>query len=201
MIEIITEPLTIEQIKLRCDKNNRMTVHLLVHSEKLVELAGYEAFYDFIDRSVYPASYLQDFQWKSVGYFGDQTIIRVSADVSAVLEGETGEEDELPVNGNEVEADTEEPADVLIVSTAHITEKADRWLHGQAYLMVHDQMKACADVAESTYGYWLYAHDEYNSNYPQSLCKLFDFAKKQGYSYIKLDRDGPKYSGLDVYDW
>ena len=88
---------------------------------------------------------------------------------------------------------------VLVLSTSHIEQSTSEWLEGEA---AAEENATSIDVASSIYGFWMYVHDEWEvDQYPADLCRVFEFCKEHGFSYLCLDRDGDTVDGLPVFHW
>lgn len=87
---------------------------------------------------------------------------------------------------------------IPVISTGHISEDADKWLHdwgGQGYGAI---------IVAAYEGGWfikvLLDHDNV-SFIPQPVREVAEWAKARGYEWFRLDRDGSMVDGLTRYNW
>jgi len=76
----------------------------------------------------------------------------------------------------------------LVMSTAHISEKALNNLDGWPVIMSNDH----------TLRIYVQANQD---GLPEEVSKLLDYADNLDCDYLLLDSDGPFYPDLKVYDW
>jgi hypothetical protein len=85
----------------------------------------------------------------------------------------------------------------LVVSTVHITEEEDEYLHDDVYSQL--------SVYTTDYGHSIFVpHEnlkEFEGMVGKNVLSLLKIAKKNGCCYLKLDRDGFIYEDLPQFDW
>ena len=92
-----------------------------------------------------------------------------------------------------------EIARMWTLSTAHITEKTDRWLTKQ----VKEPTEGLC-VYKKTGGYFIYAPDDFDyeeMNLPEDIETIIAFAIGCEVDWICLDSDGPIDNGFKTYEW
>ena len=82
---------------------------------------------------------------------------------------------------------------MLTLSTAHIKPETAKWL---------DKANSCSPVyKKDEFGWFIFIdYSEKHDNIPKDLAKVIDFAKKNGCSWLCLDRDANETKLLPVYD-
>lgn len=81
---------------------------------------------------------------------------------------------------------------VLIISTAHITQKTAEII-SQLPLVIYEK---------DHYGYWILVPEDCEENsYPMDLQKCLKFARENNCQWLCLDRDGYEVNGLRKYNW
>lgn len=109
----------------------------------------------------------------------------------------------LPLEGYEDEDDDEEAMKleiekVLVVSTAHITQKDNNLLQ---------IVGATITVYNCEYFYLIYLSENILESigemFSPAFKKLIEFAKnhEEGFTHLKLDRDGDTLEGFEEFDW
>lgn len=92
-----------------------------------------------------------------------------------------------------------EIARMWTLSTAHITEKTDRWLTKQ----VKEPTEGLC-VYKKTGGYFIYVPDDFDyeeMNLPEDIETIIAFAIGCEVDWISLDSDGPIENGFKTYEW
>lgn len=78
---------------------------------------------------------------------------------------------------------------ILVISTAHITEETASYIED-------------AGVLTDEYGHVLWTNTLGNlSKHAKDLAGIYSLAKSLDCKLVNIDRDGPVYEGLEVYDW
>jgi hypothetical protein len=85
----------------------------------------------------------------------------------------------------------------LVVSTAHITEQDNELLENEAIVCYSNEYFYLIPLNQSS------TDSVPGDNFSPAFKKLFEFAKnhEEGFSYLKLDRDGDILEGFDTFDW
>lgn len=86
-----------------------------------------------------------------------------------------------------------------ILSMAHISQTDEEQLNTDAIRRGKGLI-----VDEFDYGYWLYIMDEKQDalkDYSPEFQALYALGQAEGWTNIKLDRDGPVVEGLPVFEW
>lgn len=83
---------------------------------------------------------------------------------------------------------------VPFVSTAHLTQGTMSTLQFE----VGARERGGAVYAE---GLWLHVPEEEDQADPQDLRRLLDWARKNEFYFVRLDRDGDKVRELPRYNW
>ena len=92
-----------------------------------------------------------------------------------------------------------EIARMWTLSTAHITEKTDRWLTKQ----VKEPTEGLC-VYKKTGGYFIYVPDDFDyeeMNLPEDIETIIAFAIGCEIDWICLDSDGPIDNEFKTYEW
>lgn len=92
-----------------------------------------------------------------------------------------------------------EIARMWTLSTAHITEKTDRWLTKQ----VKEPTEGLC-VYKKTGGYFIYvpSYFEWNEmDTPEDIDPIFATAIAENLDWICLDSDGPIEKSLEIHEW
>jgi len=96
----------------------------------------------------------------------------------------------------------------LVVSTAHISSADNTALSVEGVSKKWDVPVLIVDPF--SYGFYIYVNldkdeprveDKTDWPYSKALKKLIQLARKLGCPYLKLDRDGETYEGLETFDW
>lgn len=88
---------------------------------------------------------------------------------------------------------------VVVVSTAHLTEASARLLE-----TLPVRQWPCAGGPYSDFGWFLYAHEENGVGkelIPDDIFAVMTWARKEGFDYLLVDRDGDEVKGLPVHAW
>lgn len=80
------------------------------------------------------------------------------------------------------------------ISTGHLTEETMQGI-------IMDV--ACGARYGATYpeGVWLWISDERDEDEPQSLLAVQDWARAEGFSWVRIDADGDRVPELPFYVW
>lgn len=91
---------------------------------------------------------------------------------------------------------------LMVVSTAHLTEKTAQWLSDQTNYQLAHQHIPSLNCGQSTYGFEVHVPiEEYDEQWPKELEALFQLARQNMISMISFDCDGPTIEGYPTYDW
>lgn len=86
-MEVLTKPLTIGEIKERCDEDNYITGNILVSLSEAID-NDLEGWLDILSEGLTNNPCLMDINYELKGVKGGQMIIEVTGDVSSILEME-----------------------------------------------------------------------------------------------------------------
>lgn len=84
-MNIIEKPLTVEEVKVRKDQNNRIKGILAISLDKILNFDGRDGFYDYVCRQLIDGN-MQYIDYSIVGFKDDLLYIDVSGDVTSFLE-------------------------------------------------------------------------------------------------------------------
>jgi hypothetical protein len=84
---------------------------------------------------------------------------------------------------------------LLALSTAHVSGDTARMLNETH----HDGWPVSG--GPTSYGWFIYAHDDCYEEMPYDLVSTFVFARKNGFEYIMFDCDVEPITELPQYDW
>lgn len=85
MVKILEKPLTIEEIKAQKDENNYISGNIII---TLSDAIGHELdeFLDFLAEELTGNETLMDIRYEEIGFVSGGIILKVSGDVSMILE-------------------------------------------------------------------------------------------------------------------
>ena len=84
---------------------------------------------------------------------------------------------------------------LLALSTAHVTGDTARMLNETH----HDKWPVLG--GPTTYGWFIYVHDDCYDQMPPDLVATFIFARQNGFDYIMFDCDVEPITELTTYVW
>lgn len=90
----------------------------------------------------------------------------------------------------------------MALSTGHISKKTGDWL--DYALCDIDQMTNVSPLSGGPYaaaGWFMHCPEEVHVSVPEDLKLVMQFVRKNGCSYLLMDRDADTIEGLEVFEW
>ena len=91
MLTVLAQPLTIEEIKAQKDENNYVTGNIIISLGDAID-NDLEGFLDFIAIELTGNECLMDINYEEIGFISGGIILKVTGDVSSILEMEGEDE-------------------------------------------------------------------------------------------------------------